>query len=78
MTWRSKSAEVLRGLVSQVKHLAPEDARRVISQAYPFGPRSNHPYKIWLDECHRTFPHLYRKTAKQLELPDWLKPKGDA
>jgi len=78
MSWRSHAAKVLRGLASTIRDLPPDEARKAISAAYPFGPRSMHPYKMWLSECHRQFPHLYRKSVEQKPLPEWLQPKSDA
>ena len=40
MSWRSHSAEVLRGLASTIRDMPSGEARKAISDAYPFGPRS--------------------------------------
>lgn len=55
--WRKKSAEVILDVLDQCGSLTtPEDMKAVrarLSEAYPFGEKKYHPYKIWLDEIKR-------------------------
>lgn len=53
-TWRQRAAEV----IARVHASLPPDAttgqrREALRDAYPFGERSMHPYKVWLDETKR-------------------------
>lgn len=52
-SWRSRAAEII-GLVLEETRGRPEaEIRQALFDAYPFGERRYHPYKIWLDEINR-------------------------
>lgn len=61
--WRQHSAKVISELIGSriPRRLSADELNRLrkeISDAFPFGPRRHHPYKIWLSEV-----------ANQLALP---------
>lgn len=62
--WRPIARKAITDVISANPGLDEKALRKKISLAYPFGRRSEHPYKIWLDEV-----------KKQLEarekLQDW-------
>lgn len=70
MTWRTQAHAVLLALRPTLEGLDPQEARKRISEAYPFGERAMHPYKVWLSEVRAVFPELY--PVKQKPLPKWL------
>lgn len=82
MNWRDRArpivAEVLRATAGQDE----KAIRKALRDAYPFGPREHHPYKIWLDEVatQRGLKHK-RAAAKAgqqaIEMPDLFEPRGD-
>ena len=53
--WREHSAKVIARVLAETKGQDEKVIRKALHDAYPFGERSNHPYKIWLDEirCQR-------------------------
>jgi len=55
--WRKQAAEVISEVLDMCGPLiTPEDekaARLRLREAYPFGEKKYHPYKIWLDEIAR-------------------------
>lgn len=55
--WRAQAAEVISEVLDMCGPLnTPEDekaARARLREAYPFGEKKYHPYKIWLDEIAR-------------------------
>jgi isocitrate dehydrogenase kinase/phosphatase len=53
MNWRAKARAVIRQVMADHPKADPKELRRLISEAYPFGERKYHPYKIWLDEVSR-------------------------
>lgn len=68
--WRSHAHEVLKIVFAGL----PDDAtraqvERAVSDAYPFGERKMHPYKIWLDEkakwIDRRFPRETRERDRE-------------
>ena len=57
--WRKTAAEVISEVLDQcgtVDFSSPENYKAVrarLREAYPFGEKKYHPYKIWLDEIQR-------------------------
>lgn len=54
--WRAEAAEVISEVLDQCDWSTPENekaTRARLREAYPFGERKYHPYKIWLDEIAR-------------------------
>lgn len=51
--WRYRSREVISTIIQANDGKPEAEMRKLISLAYPFGERRNHPYKIWLDEVKR-------------------------
>jgi len=49
MSWREIAAPIIANVIAS----KPEDLRRALRDAYPFGPRRHWPYKVWLDEIAR-------------------------
>lgn len=54
MTWREQSLEIIHQVIDENPGLRGKELRRVISEAYPFGSRSNFPYKAWLSAVEET------------------------
>ena len=36
-----------------------EECRKALSEAYPFGPREHHPYRVWLRECRESLDRRF-------------------
>lgn len=50
MAWRDYAAPIIAKVLKET-HGQPEKViRAALKEAYPFGERKYHPYKIWLDE----------------------------
>jgi len=49
-TWRDHAKPIIREVIERVGFEDMKLLRKELKKAYPFGERSNHPYKIWLDE----------------------------
>lgn len=58
-SWREAARRTIQRVANEAmrENPAPTDAelRKRISDAYPFGPRQYHPYKIWLSEVKKYF-----------------------
>lgn len=50
--WRSKARPIIREIIARCGGDV-ERRKKELFEAYPFGPRKYHPYKIWLDEVRR-------------------------
>lgn len=52
-TWRQHSAPIIADVIKSNPTATEKQMRRLISEAYPYGHRANHPYKVWLSEVKR-------------------------
>lgn len=49
-TWRQAAAPIIAKVLEETKGLDEKQIRKALHDAYPFGARQWHPYKIWCDE----------------------------
>lgn len=58
-TWREAARRTIHRVAAEAKRDNPAitepELRKMISDAYPFGPRQYHPYKMWLSEVKAFF-----------------------
>jgi hypothetical protein len=60
--WRNAANQVITKVVSDNPGLPEHELRKKLSEAYPFGMRKFHPYKIWLSAINDYFdPRPARK-----------------
>jgi hypothetical protein len=48
--WRDKCRPIVARVLKENKGAQEWQIRKALHDAYPFGARKYHPYKIWLDE----------------------------
>ena len=68
--WRTQARAVIAGVIGKLPDTAGADeCRKVVSKAYPFGPRRHWPYRVWREEV-RLFlgmpplaPHRRRRSG---------------
>lgn len=48
--WRKQAAPIIAAVLADMKGEPDKVIRKALRDAYPFGPRQHHPYKIWCDE----------------------------
>jgi hypothetical protein len=52
-SWEQKSLAIINPTINILRSdcengaITEQDLRRILSKKYPFGQRTNHPYKIW-------------------------------
>lgn len=74
--WRNAAAPIIPEVIAQHRGEDENKIRLALREAYPFGQRKYHPYKIWLDEIGRqlgTKPPLGtfgKKTKERQEVAD--------
>lgn len=51
--WRAHAAPIIARVLRETSGQSADARRKALHDAYPFGPRQHHPYKIWLDEIKR-------------------------
>lgn len=49
-TWREHARPVIQQVLKDNKGKSETEIKKALREAYPFGMRAYHPYKIWLDE----------------------------
>jgi hypothetical protein len=63
--WRNRAAPIIAAVIIRV---GPEDyraLRKALHDAYPFGERRMHPYRIWCDEVRRQLAgHQHRRSPQ--------------
>ena len=50
MTWREDCRPIIAKVLADNKGKTEKEIRRALRDAYPYGERKYHPYKIWCDE----------------------------
>lgn len=56
--WRKRAKAVIDKVITDNPKATPDELKRLIDAAYPFGSRELHPYQIWLKERTLAFQHL--------------------
>lgn len=51
--WREHARPIVARVLSETRGKSEDEIREALFEAYPFGWRANHPYKVWLDEIAR-------------------------
>ena len=51
MSWRDRYIQLIAKVLADHADESLAEKRKALRAAFPDGPRENHPYKIWLDEC---------------------------
>lgn len=72
--WRETANRVIRQVVEANPNATNDQLRQLAGQAYPFGPRKYHPYKIWLDELNQMIPRNGKRVATADDVRNlWLR-----
>jgi len=50
-TWRDSCRPFIAEILKENEGCSLAVKRKALKEAYPWGERAHHPYKIWLDEC---------------------------
>lgn len=71
-SWRQRAEVVIRQVIADHPDAQGVELKRLISAAYPFGPRANHPYTVW---CQTVARHLGTRPPRQKSTgPDSVPP----
>ena len=52
-TWRDHCAPIIAKVLADNKGLTEKEIKKALRDAYPYGERAMHPYKIWCDEIQK-------------------------
>jgi len=53
MTWREHARPIIAKVLADNKDKTEKEIKKSLQNAYPYGERALHPYKIWCDEIKR-------------------------
>jgi hypothetical protein len=71
-SWRDIAAPIIAEVLKETKGKGDKEIRKALREAYPWGERCYHPYKIWCDEIKRQRglkkPKGYVNSKDQLKL----------
>jgi hypothetical protein len=66
MTWREHARPIIAKVLADNKDKTEKEIKKALQNAYPYGERARHPYKIWCDEI-KTQRGL-KKSKNKIEL----------
>jgi hypothetical protein len=72
--WRAHARKVIDTYIEQHKPTSAVEFKKGVSKVYPFGMRSHHPYKIWLDEVKRAAERVEHTPTPEALRNYWLNP----
>ncbi len=52
-TWRDSARPIIAEVLKATKGQSEKEIRKALKDAYPYGERRYHPYKIWCDEIKK-------------------------
>lgn len=64
-TWRSIAAPIIAKVLAETIGKEESEIRKALREAYPFGQRSLHPYKVWCDEIQKQRGIKKKKRSQQ-------------
>lgn len=74
MAWRDYTNRVIKEVFEKHNPETEEEAKKLLREAYPFGERAMHPYKIWLSAVKKALSQRYGKTkpGQQMQINEGL------
>lgn len=67
MSWAEQAAPVIEEVIRRVGRSDIKLLRKELASAYPFGERTNQPYKVWLSEVRRQLGHSLSETPAEVK-----------
>jgi len=67
-TWRDSARPIIKQVLKETQGQTEKEIIKALKEAYPWGQRSLHPYKIWLDEIK--VQRGFKRFGKKPEEPD--------
>lgn len=64
-SWRDSARPIIAKALADTQGQPEAEIKKALFDAYPFGQRAMHPYKIWLNEIKRQRSPVMGKTRKQ-------------
>jgi len=64
--WRKKSREVIAKVFAETEGQPVEARQAALQAAYPFGPKTHYPCKIWREEIAVAYGRPRKKSKRKL------------
>ena len=75
-TWREHCTPIIAKVIADNKGKTPKEIKNALFDAYPYGERARHPYKIWCDEVKRQMgtkvSNIHVADKNQIDLFDMI------
>jgi len=69
-SWREHCSPIIAEVIRRVGKSDMKALRKALKEAYPYGQRKYHPYKVWLDEIKRQLnPEPVKQTSVCRPIP---------
>lgn len=62
--WRTMAAPIIADILAESEGETTAEIRAKLRDAYPFGPKAMHPYKMWLKEIRHQMGEQSKTTPK--------------
>lgn len=72
-TWRDSAKPVIAEVIKANQGKPLKEIKKALREAYPFGERAMHPYKIWCDEVRIQLRLKKKKIRGETDNPNQLK-----
>lgn len=69
MTWRDSCRPLIAGVIKANKDKSSKEIKKALRDAYPWGERRYHPYKIWCDEVRVQLGLKKKKVRGEINNP---------
>lgn len=67
MSWVEQAEPIVAEVIRRVGRSDIKLLRKELASAYPFGERTNQPYKAWLAEVRRQLGHSLSETPAEVK-----------
>jgi len=67
MTWREHARPIIAKVLADNKDKSEKEIKTALRNAYPYGERARHPYKIWCDEIKAQRNQKKKKNEQNLD-----------
>ena len=71
-TWREIGAPLIRATIKANEGKSLKEIKKALREAYPWGERAMHPYKIWCDEVRVQLGTKKRKIRGEINNPNQI------
>jgi len=69
MRWRDHARPIIAAVIRDNPAATEQELRRLLRQAYPYGVREFHPYKIWCSEVKKQLAAKIMADTGHSDLP---------